>query len=101
MALFWVAIKRGSIFFLKFPLRSHVQLTLCAISLDCLLKYLYSCCFFSYFYFLDFIVLLFVFKSFMLILLLLASVISFSLLFVVSFNYDILASPLLLSFHDT
>ena len=43
MALLWAEIKRDSIFLLRFPFLSHVQVILCTISTICRLKYLYSC----------------------------------------------------------
>ena len=59
-----------------------IQIISCVISLVCLSKYPYSC-FYSYFCFLDFVILLFLRKLFHLILLLLVVVIHFSLHFFV------------------
>ena len=43
MVLFYSAIGRDSIFLLRFPFFSHVQVFSCEISPVCLLKYPYSC----------------------------------------------------------
>ena len=43
MVLFYAAIRRNSVSLLRFPFLSHVQVFSSEISLDCRLKYLYTC----------------------------------------------------------
>ena len=74
MALFSAAIKRDSVSFLKFHFLNHVKVFSLSTSPVCLLKYPYIC-FSSNFRFLVFVAFLFV------LILLLDTVISFSLLF--------------------
>ena len=100
MILFCAVIKRDIVSLLSFP--CHIQVFLCAISPVCHLKYPYSCLS-SHFCFQVFIVFLF---DIMLALLLLATAIGFSLLFLVYFSYidasmqsSILASRLLFLTH--
>ena len=74
MVLFCAAIRRDSVSLLRFPFHSSVQVFLCEISLVCLLKYSYGC-FSAYFCFL--VVLFALIQPLML----LATVISFRLLY--------------------
>ena len=82
MALFYAAIKRYSIFLMRFSLLSHVQAFSCEISLVCLLQYAYSC-FSSHICFLVFYVFLFIL---ILLLLLLTAAIILSVFFFIYFS---------------
>ena len=74
--LFCTAIRRYSVFLLRFPILSHARVFLCEISPVCRLKYQYIC-FSSHFCFLIIVVLLII----VLFVLFLVAVISPSLLF--------------------
>ena len=68
VASFSVAIKRYSVSLLRFSFRSHCLVISYASLLVCVLKYQYSCFFFTLFHFQYFVVLMFVPQLFLLIL---------------------------------
>ena len=95
MVLFCAAIRRDSVFLLRFPFLCHFQAFLCEISLVCHLRYPYNC-FSSHFCFLVIVVLL------ILVMFLITVIsLSFHIVFIISMLSSMLANPLPSSFLDT